>query len=1254
MSTSVYVAWGIIFAFPLLGQVATSGRILGVITDATGAVIPNASVSCIGEGTGVHLDANASEAGAYTCPNLVAGVYEVEVVAPGFARQIVRRVKVDVGLPTTVDVRLEVGTTAESVQVEAQATPIITSTASITTTVTGRQITELPLSTRSALDMAFLMPGAAGGGGPRYSSFNGLPKGALNVSVDGVNVQDNLLKSSSGGGFYTYIQPRIDAVDEVTVSTAANSASTGEGSVQVAFVTKRGTNEWHGGVFEEIRNDYFNANTWFNNTNKLPRQKLRLNQFGGKLGGPIIKNKLFIFGVWDEFRLPNSISRTRTVLTTRAIGGDFTYRGLDGATRTINVLQVAQANGFRATPDANIAGLLRKIDSLRGGGEVGITASDLFRDTMRFNNAGSQRRYFPTVRMDYNLNDRMQIEGIYYYQGFRSMPDTLNGYDRTYPGFETLNARPAEGAQNSNRFQASTAFRWAISPVINNEFRLGLNGGTVVFAGGMDESLYPNNTRLGFPLGLTSPLNLPRDSRRNTPIWQLSDTLGWQKGQHTLSFGFGLTKVTSWDSSLGTAVPLASLGITGTDPAAGFFTSANFPGITTNDIANAQNLYALLTGRLSGVAGVVNVDETSLKYVPYAALTRREKQDQFGAFVTDNWRLRPFLTLSLGLRWDYQGVPGMSNGIYSMPEGGMAGLYGVSGLDNLFKPGNTPGAPTNYVAAGQAWAKKFNNWAPSAGLAWTPNSDNFLLRSLFGKNGAFRAGYSINFNREGLNNYRSLAGANPGPTAAAALVADRDFKAGSLFYDAKVPPLVTFPASYGYPLPLSGFTYTSSASVNWFDPALQTPKVHSWSVGVQREVAKDTVLEVRYVGNYAPNLWRQLNINEVNVFENGFLKEFMVAQNNLAICQANLAACGGTPRFDNRGLPGQAPTPIMSAAFTGVSAGSSFASSSFVTNLQQGTAGGFANTLATSATFMPNIVRGGYPSNLFLANPGAAGGGSYLLQNGAFSSYQSLQIEVRRRMAAGLLLNASYVYSKGLTDFYGDDSGSFNGVTTQRNYALNKGLSPYDIRHAGKFNFLYELPFGAGKPWLSTGNRFVKELVGGWQVAGIGRIQSGQPFQLQSGRATFNQNNSGVLPLVDRGELQSKVKVTKTGSGLVYFFDRDAIGADGRALPSVLNVPTKPGELGYHVFLYGLPLVRIDGTIAKRINITERVNMEMRAQVLNVLNTVNFMVGSPSSATATVNITGTTFGRTTNYYQDFNGSQDPGGRVIHLVFRLNF
>jgi hypothetical protein len=678
------------------------------------------------------------------------------------------------------------------------------------------------------------------------------------------------------------------------------------------------------------------------------------------------------------------------------------------------------------------------------------------------------------------------------------------------------------------------------------------------------------------------------------------------------------------------------------------FNSTNLPAIQSADIGNSPALYALLTGRVSGVSGVVNVNANSKKYVQYGSLVTRESQKMWALYLTDTFRLKPTFTLSYGLRWDHQGTPRNNNGTYTMPQGGNNGLWDVSGPGNLFKPGTLAGQATQMVPMENAWNAYYKSFAPNVGVAWSPNSDHPVIKAIFGSNGALRTGYSLNFSREGLYHLNSLAGSNLGPTATASLVADRDFKSGSLFYDGTIPPLVTVPTSYSFPLAMSRLTYTGT-SVNWYDPNIVPPKIHSFSFGLQRGIAKATVLEVRYVGNRGRDLWRQVNLNEANVIENGFLNEFIAAQNNLAICTANRAACTGSAtgalRFDNRGLAGQANLPIMQAAFTGTTG---FTSSTFVTNLQQGTAGSMAATIANNATYMPNVIKAGYPSNLFYVRPTVTNGGAWLLKNGASSNYDSLQIEVRRRMSAGLLFSGSYVLSKGLTNLFGDSIASAVQPMTLRNYEYAYGPSPYDIRRVLKFNYLWELPFGPGKKWGSGANALLSRLIGGWQINGIGRIQSGQPFQLTSGRATLNQYEAGIVPMVPISQLQSMVKIVKNPAGTVTFVDPTLIGSDGRANPAYLQVPTTPGQVGYYVFLYGPSLVRWDTTLAKR------VGFELRAEALNILNLVNFMQASPSSSTASASIQSTSFGRTTNYYNDFNGSQDPGGRVIQLVLRIDF
>ncbi|MEY3282108.1 MAG: hypothetical protein RIR86_121, partial [Acidobacteriota bacterium] len=231
-----------------MAQVATTAAISGAVTDPTGAVIAGATVTVNSRVTGQEYKVTSSDNGTWTVPALGAGQYTVTIEAQGFKKSVVDNVTLNAGVPATVNVTMEIGSATESVVIQGGAEVLQTQSASISTTITGRQITEIPFTSRDALDLVLLLPGTNTPGRPRTSTINGLPKGSLNITIDGINVQDNILKSSDG--FFTYVRPRIDAVDEVTVSTANPGAeSSGEGAVQIKFVTRSGTNQFHGSLY---------------------------------------------------------------------------------------------------------------------------------------------------------------------------------------------------------------------------------------------------------------------------------------------------------------------------------------------------------------------------------------------------------------------------------------------------------------------------------------------------------------------------------------------------------------------------------------------------------------------------------------------------------------------------------------------------------------------------------------------------------------------------------------------------------------------------------------------------------------------------------------------------------------------------------------------------------------------------------------------------------------------------------------------
>jgi hypothetical protein len=315
----------------------------------------------------------------------------------------------------------------------------------------------------------------------RTSSINGLPKSALTIQIDGVDVQDNFLKSSDG--FFTFIRPRIDAIDEVTVSTATPGAeSSGDGAVAIKFQTRRGTDEYHGSGFWQHRDEGLNATNFQNNYLKVPKAKLRLNQFGGSFGGPLPlpgfgeggpaihsgKGRAYFFFNYERFHLnETSPNRQRQVLTAEAQNGIFRY-GANGS-RTVNLFNIAGAEGLGVTtidPTVNnVLNLIRSATALRGSFDPLGTGGFFYRQPFNFSNAGQQRRRFFVLRMDGNITKNHSIEGVYNDQPFRSNVDFLNNVDPAFPDF------PNAGTQNSDRRSISIGVRSSFGSSVVNEFR---------------------------------------------------------------------------------------------------------------------------------------------------------------------------------------------------------------------------------------------------------------------------------------------------------------------------------------------------------------------------------------------------------------------------------------------------------------------------------------------------------------------------------------------------------------------------------------------------------------------------------------------------------------------------------------------------------------------------------------------------------------------------------------------------------------
>lgn len=1292
-------------------QVTTTGRLTGTVADIQGALIPKAQVVAVHDQTKAEYKDTASGEGGWSIPSVPNGTYTVTITATGFKSTIVQNVKVDAGSVATVNASLEVGGATEQVIVTSGASVIQTESATISTTIVGRQIGELPFTTREGLQLILTLPGVQTPGAPRTSSINGLPKSSLNMTLDGANVQDNFLKSSDG--FFTTTQIRTDAVEEVTVSTASpGSESAGGGAVQIKFVTKSGSNDYRGGVFWQHRNDALNTNYYFNNIDGLPREIVKLHQYGGNIGGPIKipklfngRDKAFFFVNVEEFRLPQSFSVGRTVLTDAARQGIFTYKDSAGTIRTVNLYTIAAAGAgtganrrtYPSTPDPQIAtglGLIAEAQT-RGLLKSRIeTAADYNRLDLNFQDPARNLRRFPTVRLDFNITQNHHLEFVHNYQHYFSVPDGVNSIFSIYPGLGTHvgSPEPTAGSIYRNAFTFALAERWTINDRLVNEARATSSGnGTSMFR----REFAPGNYALFDGRSVGNPFSsgfftYSSQSRRNTPVKSLTDNLNYVRGAHTLNFGMGYTRIASFTQDVGSAVvPTVTLGIAASDPintgATSIFTTGNFPGSTSGQRSDAQALYALLTGRMSAVGRTAVLNENTRDFT-FTPTTARSHQIDLGFYVQDSWKVRPNLTLNYGLRWEIQPSPVNDNLVYTRV--GPEGVYGVSGLGNLFKPGVFEGKNTEFRLLDkgeQGFDTSKKDFAPTFGFAWQPNFGKGFLRRIFGDTNqtVIRGGAAISFVREGFNAYTSMFGSNEGPTVALGTSPGNDptifGPPGSRLLRDGVLPLRPFPEAK-FPL-----TARQGASINDFEPNLKPGYVSSWTFGIQRELSKDTALEIRYVGNHGTHLWRQYEINEVNIFENGFLDEFRIAAENLRIARA---ANPASNNFGNQNLPGQKDIPIIRTAL-GLTSDLTFA-----TTISRGEAGRLAANIAQNLTRMNNLINAKLVpsiavadpnnpgqtitlSNFFVANPRSPTG-SFIMTSSADSTYNALQVELRRRLSRGLLVQGSYVWSKSLTNFYGSDSGAFNQITTLRNLGFDKGPAPRDARHGIKVDWLYELPIGSGRAFLNGNIPVVRKLVEGWQTSGVLRLQSGTPTQLLGGRLTFSNREAGVvLNNITLEELQKLVKMRKetvcdaagTCRGVVFWLplklienSQAAFEGGGKTLADLkphepyIGPPTTPGQLGQRLFLYGPWTSRWDLNIMKRTYITERTNFEIRVQFLNAFNQSSITIRDPDTNASAFTVGTATFGQTRTAYRDFSvsGTNDPGGRLIEFQLRLNF
>jgi hypothetical protein len=1259
---------------PTLAFAQTSNATLGgTVSDSSGALIPGVTLKATNTQTGIVNTNITNEAGAYQFASLQTGSYRVSAELPGFQTQTYNAVALGVSQQVRLNFTLQISSVAQGVEVNAEAdTLIATTSSSIGTVLPEYKVRDLPLASRNVFDLLGTTAGTQGSGG-----FQGVFAGnrliAVNTTRDGMNVGEG--RYDNGAFSATYTSP--DLVEEVRIIVSPADAEAARGSGQVQMTTRAGTNQFRGSLFWANRNAALDANSWRNNLDGIGKDYLNRNQFGGRLGGPIIRNKTFFFFLYEGQRSVERASVTATVLTAQARQGIFRYfPGVqNGNVFTSNPTVNALGNPVRPTgatgdlssfnvftrdplrnrfdPSGHLQMVLSRMplpndftvgDGLNTAGHRWVRRVSGTDST--FGNGVNVNRDQFNVRIDHNLSSNHKLSFIATREKDWSVvnpalwPNGFNGEINRLPDIYNVSLVSTLSKSMVNEFRAgrrrSIQWFWSAMTINGPDGQLRKAPKTMkdTEEGKEAFALIPKSNGIPYlPKTTIFPehyIATTTSTGRGTvsPLTQVSDTISWTVGPHAFKGGFeGRTTGTIGGSNTDTW-PRVLLGAGGV-PVTGI-DAAGVPGLT----GSSQNLARDLLTDLSGSVGSVvqgfmlsNPANPVFKPYPEESLRYREfKQNEWGVFFKDDWKMRPNLTLNIGLRYDYYGVPYDGRGILGNPAGGSAGLFGISGTGfaDMFQPGRLNGKLTVIELVGknspqpdkQLHQDDWNNFGPAAGLSWS--------LPWFGRDKTvLRAGYAISY----IGAARLFNGVNqqqeslPGTQ----LFVSPVFSTYTTLADIKLPlshnvvPLT--------PLPLNS---SRTELLHAFADDRVVPYVQNFNIELQRELVRNLTLEARYIGSKSTKLFAGIPLNTVNIFENGLLDAF------------NVTRAGGNAQLFDRMLNGLdlGLGRVNGSSVTGsASLRQNTIFRSFIAN---GDIGQFAdalnrNTVATGEG--GGLIRnGGLPENFIVVNPQF--NEVVLHGNPGNSTYHSMQLQVTKRLSQGFTNQTSYTWSRTLGEADGD--GVLNYLDP-RNRSHNKSLLGFHRTQSFISNGTYELPFGPNRPLLRNAPGIVQRLVERWQLGANLNLSSGQPLTITASTASIHQGTSDT-PVIVGNFPKSSGKVTRVDNGVIYFSGIQQVvdparagvtplqttqtGFSNRAIAdaqgNLMLVNQAPGQLGTlgQRWIEGPGFVGFDANLIKRVRIDERKEFEFRLDAINVLNRPNF--GVPQ-----LDINNTSFGRIT-------------------------
>src|SRR5215213_9328492 len=1225
----------------------TTSRVTGTVQDANGAAIAGAMVTLTNEATAVSFTTETSDSGTYAFDLVQAGKYTVTVEKQGFKKFVSSGNQVNVNVPATVNVSLEAGAVAETVTVVAAAEQVQTSTSgNIGSTIEQKTLEALPIvgtRGRNPLDLLNFQPGVVFGGNTGGSvNVNGSRDRAFNFTLDGIDINE----STAGGSNFTPLRPNPDSVQEFQVVTSNFTAELGRSSgAQVTLVTRSGSNDFHGNVFEYYRTPRLDAKSYPTTIAGLPKDQFVQHIFGGSVGGPLynpgfgegtkggwMRDKAFFFVNLQLLRAYDTALVTRTAYTPEARQGLFRY--VVGRANAPAGTSTASVNGNGAavlpacvgTPPTN-SPCIASYNIATNPTAVGIdptlgalinsmplpnnfTTGDGL-NTAGFNFASPQheKQYDFVSKFDFNLRDNSLLY-VRYAQGSQSsFGDSVNGGRPIFPGSPNF--------VDTSRTPKNLAVNWRWSPTSNqtNEAIFGLSKYFFTFATPFPDPTLP----FSFINVATANTNFTYNARGVRTL-QYIDNATLVHGSHTLKGGINFRFNRHRDDRSNVAGSAIEPVVTFSRTAASF-TGFNLPAsgstsINANDLTRLQNTIVDELGRVGTVSQAFVLDPSNPSvFAPAGTRWLNEANyTELDFYFQDNWRVRSNLVLDLGVRWEPKLTPKVDGRPILVPN-------------QSVKLGAAPSNTLKWVE-GDLFDSDFSVILPSVGFAWDPFES--------GKT-SVRGNYRIASDRIATFLFGSfIYQSTPGNNIAAT---NSNFGAAGGLYR-NLGPVIASLAPTSTPEALRQPAPFSTASTSVMDPDLRFPQVHEWSLSFQREIGNN-VVEVNYIGKHAVHLLGGYNVNQVNIFasvpgvgESNFLEAFNKIR----------ASSSYNSPLINLLLTGNSNNNGGTARFRALN----------TTNITQGSVAAAALTVSQRTCTLPADVSGGVCTNAqsgrrlldlygfpFFFQPFPQfSGGLNVFDSNDYSNYGGLQFIFKRRINTGLGFQFGYTLSKSKDNRSWDPSlssvstGSVQSASSTpfdlRDRRLNYTWSDFDRRHVFQGTYTYELPFGRGRTFWSGMPKVLNHVIGGWETAGTVIWMSGRPFTVYSG---INSVSNVVQSTADCNGCSRNSGQLVLESGRNFWFDQATRSQFSAPVPGTI------GNTGRNFFL-APNYFQWDASLAKKFRITERVSFDLRVDARNVLN-------NPSFDNPTAVITSTIFGR-------INDSVTNNARRIQLSGKLSF